>query len=87
MIRTVEELQEEWMDPYAQWYAAGMPSFLTGDLSPFKQITINFKTLEDRAAFAELFDYKLTEKTRVVYFPNKENKKNIENRIVEIFNV
>jgi hypothetical protein len=24
---TVEELQNSWRDPYAQWYAAGMPSF------------------------------------------------------------
>ena len=26
--QTHEELQNRWMDPYMQWYAAGMPAFI-----------------------------------------------------------
>lgn len=83
IARTVEELQENWRNPYMQWYAAGMPAFITGDFSPYKQIKIKFKTLEDRQAFAELSGYPLTEKTTVVWYPDKGREKNNMNRVVE----
>ena len=41
---SVEDLQNEWRNPYLQWHAAGMPAFNTGDLSPYKQIKVKFKT-------------------------------------------
>lgn len=80
---TVEDLQNEWRNPYLQWYAAGMPAFNTGDLSPHKQIKVKFKTMEDRQAFADLLGYSLTEKTAVVWYPDKGREKNNMNRIVE----
>lgn len=83
VARTVEELQENWRNPYMQWYAAGMPAFVTGDLSPYKQITLKFKTLEDRQAFAELSGYPLTEKTATICYPDKDREKNNMNRVVE----
>jgi len=82
-ITTVEELQEEWANPYIQWYAAGMPSFETYNTAPWKQITVYFKTMEDRKAFSDLLEYNMTEKTNVVWYPVKSPEKNNMNRIVE----
>lgn len=81
--QTHEELQNRWMDPYMQWYAAGMPAFITDDLSPYKQIIFKFKTMEDRQAFAELIGQQLTEKTNVIWYPEKKREKNIMSQIVE----
>lgn len=80
---TIEELQNEWRNPYLQWYAAGMPAFNTYDISPHKQIKLKFKTLEDRQAFAELAGYPLTDKTNVIWYPDKGREKNMMNRIIE----
>lgn len=84
--KTVEELQQNWRNPYTQWWAAGMPSFDQPSNDPWKQIFIKFKTQEDRKTFSELFDYKLTEKTGVVSYPIKARHKNVENRYVDITN-
>lgn len=81
---THEELQNEWMNPYKQWYAAGMPAFVTENLEPWKQISVKFKTREDREAFAELCGYELTDKTNVVWYPEKEREKNNMNRYVDV---
>lgn len=78
---SVEELQRWWMDPYKQWYAAGMPVFVTAELKPEKQITIKFKTKEDRQAFADLINQQLTDKTNMIYYPEKQRAKNNMNRI------
>lgn len=83
VANTHEELQNEWRNPYLQWYAAGMPAFNTGDLSPFKQIRVKFRTMEDRKAFAEVTGYQLTEKTHSLWYPDKPRTKNMMNRIVE----
>ena len=80
---TAEDLQKNWADPYLQWYAAGMPAFVTHNLAPWKQIVVKFPTMEDRQAFAERCGYILTEKTGVVWHPNKIPEKNNMNRIVE----
>jgi hypothetical protein len=80
---TNEELQNEWRDPYLQWYAAGMPAFNTGDLSPFKQVRVKFKTMEDRKAFGEVTGYQLTEKTHSLWYPDKPRTKNMLNKIIE----
>jgi len=82
-IKTVEDLQNHWRDPYLQWWAAGMPSFDQRDKEPWKQITINFRTKEDRAYFADLLEYKLTDKTDVVSYPSKTRDPNSKSRYVE----
>lgn len=83
VARSNDELQDNWRNPYMQWYAAGMPSFVTGDLSPWKQIKLKFKTMEDRQAFAERINFSLTEKTAVIWYPDKGREKNNMNRVVE----
>lgn len=82
-IDTLEELQNEWRNPYLQWWAAGMPSFETLNLEPWRQLTINFKTREDRQKFAELCGYEITDKTNVVWYPEKERERNNMNRYVD----
>ena len=83
VAQTIEDLQNEWRNPYLQWYAAGMPSFNTQDISPYKQIKLKFNTMEDRQAFAELTGYPLTEKTNVIWYPDRGREKNMMNRIIE----
>lgn len=82
-IDTVDELQNHWRDPYLQWWAAGMPSFAQKSKDPWKQITIKFKNKEDREHFAELFGYKLTDRTDVVSYPSKPRDPNSMSRYVE----
>ena len=82
-IETVEELQEQWRDPYIQWWAAGMPSFNQPPKDPWKQIAIKFKTKEDREEFAKLYGYKLTDRTGVVFYPNRDRDPNMRSRYVE----
>lgn len=82
-INTVEDLQNEWRDPYRQWYAAGMPAFVTGDKELHMQIKILFKTKEDRADFGDKLGYKLTDKTNFVFYPQKPLDINSNNRYVE----
>ena len=82
-IDTVDELQTEWRDPYIQWWAAGMPSFDQRANNPFKQIKIKFKTKEDREHFGKTLGYKLTDRTSVVWYPDKPRDKNSTSRFVE----
>jgi hypothetical protein len=80
---TVKELQDSWRDPYLQWWAAGMPSFTCVNLEPWKQIRIKFNTKEDREAFASIVGCELTDKTNVIWYPEKSREKNNMNRYVE----
>lgn len=82
-VYTHEDLQKEWRNPYAQWYAAGMPNFNAVEKKPYKQISINFKTKEDRNHFAQKLGYKLTDKTDAVYYPEKPREENSMNRYIE----
>ena len=80
---TIKQLQNEWRNPYLQWWAAGMPSFNTQKLDPWKQITIKFKTKEDRQAFSDLFQYELSDKTPVVWYPHKGKESNIKTGYID----
>ena len=81
---TVEELQYNWRDPYAQWWAAGMPSFDQRPNRPIKQIKLKFKTREDRKHFSEITGYNLTDRTNVVWYPNKERSVHAISRYADI---
>ena len=81
--KTYKQLQNDWKNPYVQWWAAGMPSFETYNLEPWRQLTIKFPTREDREAFAELCNYTLTDKTNVVWYPDKERERNNMNRYID----
>lgn len=83
-IETVEDLQKDWRDQYAQWWYAGMPSFEAGDVMPLKQLHIRFHTMEDRQHFANLFGYKLTERTNAVSYPVRERENNMMMRYIEV---
>lgn len=83
LVSSVDELQNEWKNPYLQWYAAGMPTFNVTDSMPWKQITLKFPTMEDRLAFAQKMDISLTEKTNVIHYPEKERAVNITNQLVD----
>ena len=78
-----EKLKNEWKNPYAQWWAGGMPSFKTENLEPFKQIQVKFHTKEDRADFAEKLNYSLTDKSDVFFYPDKGRQKNISNQYMD----
>ena len=47
-VDSLEELQKEWRNPYIQWYAAGMPSFISQNGEPYKQLVLKFRSKEDR---------------------------------------
>lgn len=82
-VTTVEELQKNWRDPYLLWYALGMPSYDQQDAEPWKQLTVKFRTKEDREHFSNLYDYNLTEKANAIWYPKKERHANILNRYIE----
>jgi hypothetical protein len=82
-VYTHEDLQREWRNQYVHWYAAGLPSFNAKEKEPWKQISIKFKTKEDRAHFGEKMDYKLTDKTNNVYYPARSREENSMSRYVD----
>jgi len=49
----------------------GMPEFEQDDLSPIQTIKVNFATIQDREAFAELVGQKLTGKTQSIWYPEQ----------------
>ena len=60
----------EGVDYNAEWQ--GMPEFNQEDLSPMKSIIVHFKSQEDVDAFAELFGQKITEKTKYLWYPERQ---------------
>jgi hypothetical protein len=82
-VHTEEDLQREWRNQYVQWHAAGMPTFTAEEKEPYKQISLKFKTKEDREHFAQRLDYKLTDKTNNVYYPAKSREENSMSRYVD----
>jgi hypothetical protein len=54
-------------DPRSEW--AGMPAFEHDDLTPVKQIVVNFAHADDLERFAALIDQKLTMSTRSIWYP------------------
>lgn len=79
-LDSIEQLQNDWRDPYRQWYAAGMPAFYTANLEPWKQIKIYFKTKEDRERFANAVGQQISDKTNVIWHPGKDRQANNTNR-------
>lgn len=82
-FKSIKQLQSMWRDPYAQWWAAGMPEFECVSQDPEKQLNIRFKTKEDREAFGEKVGLKLTDKTESMWFPLREKEENMKNRYRE----
>lgn len=82
-MNDVDNLQNHWRDFYAQWWAAGMPSYASKNAEPWKQLRVKFRTKKDREDFAELLGYKLSDKTNSVWYPERQPEKNITNRYIE----
>ena len=59
-------------DPYAEW--VGMPEFEQDVIKPFHSIRVDFSSLSDVNAFAELVGQTVTEKTTSIYFPAKPKR-------------
>ena len=57
-------------DPTTEWN--GMPEYEHEDLAPVKRIIVNFASLKDLYAFAELIGQTLTENTRSIWYPQAE---------------
>ena len=51
----------------------GMPAFEAGE-DIFKTLSVHFKNADDLAAFAELIDQKINEKTKFVFYPKYEKR-------------
>ena len=54
-----------------EWW--GMPEFVMQNAQPQRQIIISFMTKEDVEEFAEMTGLQITDRTRSVWFPKKEN--------------
>lgn len=61
----------------------GMPSYSSENFEPVKQLIINFRTMEDYNAFAEVLKQTLTPKTKSVYWPFIEKDNNSLKRWIE----
>lgn len=61
-----EEWKREWKD---------MPEFKQDELTPFKQLIVNFNNEKDFDEFSKLINQKLTLRTKSIYFPEKEKVK------------
>jgi hypothetical protein len=70
--KVLGKLQDGEFDPMAEW--EGMPEFEQDDLTPTYSIKVNFKTLDDLKAFGELVEQALTEKTKSLWFPYREDR-------------
>lgn len=62
---------EEWV---------GMPEFCQQDLTSIKSVIVHFDSLSDYEEFQKAITQKLTNKTRSIWFPAKENESFINKR-------
>jgi len=57
-------------DPYEEW--EGMPEFENEDKTSYQSIHVHFKNKEEVEEFAKLLGQSLTEKTRSIWFSQRE---------------
>lgn len=79
---TVEELEQLVFDPYAQWYAAGMPVFCQPKQKA-RVYVVWFATKEDRERFFSVVGAKHTDKTDSIRFPPVEREQNLLSQYIE----
>jgi hypothetical protein len=72
-VNNTEEWKEHWK---------GMPEFIQNDLSPYKYIKINFKSLEAMKAFSELIGQTITMNTRSIWFPKAKIGKIVDKKYI-----
>lgn len=59
-------------DPMAEW--KGMPEFEQDDLLPDFTLTIKFRTKEDKLSFGEVIGQNVTEKTKGLWYPKRQER-------------
>ena len=57
--------EKEWKD---------MPEFIQENKQPVQKIIVSFESFEDVEKFAELVGYKLTKKSKSIWFPFRKNR-------------
>lgn len=57
-------------DPYEEW--SGMPEYENEDLSSHRKVIVHFANEDDAQAFARLIGQELTDKTKVIWFPEQK---------------
>lgn len=62
----IEEWKKEWQ---------GMPEFIQGKTTVYKEITVRFETKEDMNDFAKLIGQTLTIKTHSIWYPKLQRGK------------
>lgn len=72
-IPETEEQAEDWYKK-SQSLWKGMPEFQNDGKEPFKQLLVSFMTEEDYKTFQTLINQVLTNKTRSIWFPEREQK-------------
>ena len=60
------------MDPWWKEHWREMPEFDQKDLAPRKQLTVNFASEDDVAAFAELVGQSVGMETRSIWYPEAD---------------
>lgn len=66
LTRALASIDDDF-DPRAEWQ--GMPEFEQEDLTPVKQLTVNFASADDIDAFAQLVGQKVGMTTKSIWFP------------------
>lgn len=62
-------MDEEW---------EGMPEFVQENENVYKSIVVNFETKKDFEKFAKLMDQMITERTKSIYYPKREQMTSID---------
>ena len=60
----------------------GMPEFENEDNGPYKSIIVHFDNEHDVSSFAQIVNQNITEKTKYIWFPKKENMDMINYRSI-----
>ena len=68
---------KEWMKHWK-----GMPEFSQSKNEPYKSVYVKIRTKDDLKAFGELTGYKITDKTKFMWYPKTERSNNLIKRWV-----
>jgi hypothetical protein len=68
-------------DPNAEW--VGMPEFAPSAESTFQSIHVHFATKEDVSRFAKLIEQTITDKTKYVWYPEREGTPHADKRWID----
>lgn len=71
-VPDVKNLIEDENDPNIEFDKFGEFKYLNNDNSAWKKIVVHFDTEEDFVKFSQITGLRLTEKTKSVYFPQRE---------------